>query len=532
MTRPKVKVLFYAINGTGLGQLSRLLAIARPMRDLVQGMDYLPDLRFVTTSEGNAAAHDFPVYKFPSRTAAEVVPQAEFAASSKLLISNLVAQFSPDILVNDTLAEGSFGEISFLLSYVGSSVLIDGHKDPAITASESYRRHVTLYSKVLVPDHFEAAERYPVPRHTRQEFVGPIHGYHSAYTATREEAAQTFGVRDDQRLLYLSGGAGSDSREGIQHLIEALSQDPRNFLLVGYGPLHKRPVIYRPNLVPLFAPDARRWFPALDGAISAAGYNLYEELLAARVPTLFFPQSKGMDRQDERVRLGLERGWHGFLPSDLLGQSHEQLRQQVESLLGGPRRAMIAQALGERPQSVGALRAAVEILGLAPQVERDRLYEAALHHRVAAGPGYAAAHQSLAQWWDGLCTTAERSALKERAILDWLRPRGETGWEHLDRFARLLGSLDASCREELLKAWAHHGPEETEEEQRVSLGNALQVLCERGLVERLPTFLQILKLPARKAAVLWLVSLLESDRESEARELLEGGALEMGAESL
>ena len=339
-------------------------------------------------------------------------------------------------------------------------------------------------------------------------------------------------MRDDQRLLYLSGGAGSDSREGIQHLIDALSPDPRNFLLVGYGPLHKGSVAYRPNLVPLFSPDARRWFPALDGAISAAGYNSYEELLAARVPTLFFPQSKGMDRQDERVRLGLERGWHGFLPSDLLGQSHEQLRQQVETLLGDSRRAKIAQALDERPPSVGALRAAVEILGLAPQVERDRLYEAALHHRVAAGPGYVEAHQSLGQWWDGLCTSEERSVLKERAVLDWLRPRGETGWDLLDRFARLLASLEPSCREELLKAWAHHGHEETEEEQRASLGNALQVLCERALLERLPTFLQILKLPARKAAVLWLVSLLESDRESEARELLEGGALEMEVESL
>lgn len=514
----RVKVLFYAINGTGLGHLSRLLAIARPMRDLLLALGHFPDLRFVTTSEASAAAHDFPVYKLPSKTAAGSLPQAEFAAASKLLISNLVAQFSPHVLVNDTLAEGSFGEIAFLLSYTGSSVLIDRHKDSSITASEVYRRHVALYSKVLIPDHPEAAVRYPLSRQTRPEFVGPIHGYHPAQAASRDEAARTFGVREGQRLIYLSGGGGSDSRDGLQHLIEALSGDPRNFLLVGYGPLHRGPAMYRCNIVPLFSPDARRWFPALDGAISAAGYNSYEELLAARVPTLFYAQKKGMDRQDERIEIGVQRGWHGSLPADLVALSGEHLCEQLESILSGPRRGNILRALDARPDSQGALRAAVEILSLASQIERPRLYEAALHHSVGAGLDYVAAHQALSQWWETVCTAGQRATLQDRAVLDWLRPEGGGGWRELDRFAHALAGLEPRCRRELMKAWAHHGGEETE--QRASLRDTLQVLREHDVLARLPIFLERRKRPAQKAELLRLASMLDSDLRDQAVALL------------
>lgn len=510
----RVKVLFYAINGTGLGHLSRLLAVARPMRELLLALDHLPDLRFVTTSEGSAAAHDFPVYKLPSKTVAGALPQAEFAASSKLLISNLAAQFSPHLLVNDTLAEGSFGEIAFLLSYAAASVFIDRHKDAAITASEVYRRHVTLYTRVLVPDYPEAAERYPAPRQTRREFVGPIHGYNPADAVTRQEARRVFGVREEQRLIYLSGGGGSDSREGLHHLAQALSSDPRNFLLVGYGPLHRGEALYRANVIPLFTADSRRWFPALDAAISAAGYNSYEELLAARVPTLFYAQSKGMDRQDERISLGLQQGWHGALGAEPSALSHDDIRERLEAILTGPQRVGILRGLAARPVSHGALRAAVEILALAPQVERARLYEAALHYQSRGACEYVSAHQALSQWWDSICTAGQRASLKEQAVLDWLRPQGQGHWLELDRFAGALATLDPRCRRELLKAWAHHGGEEAE--QRVALADALQVLREHQGLGHVPAFLDSHKRPAQKPELLRLVSLLESDSQGEA----------------
>ena len=63
-----MKVLFYAINGVGLGHLSRLLAIARALAPLARSLGARPDLQFITTSDASELAHDFPVFKIPSWT--------------------------------------------------------------------------------------------------------------------------------------------------------------------------------------------------------------------------------------------------------------------------------------------------------------------------------------------------------------------------------------------------------------------------------------------------------------------------------
>jgi predicted glycosyltransferase len=521
MAALRVKILFYAINGTGLGHLTRLLAIARPMRDLLSALGHQPDLRFVTTSEGSAAAHDFPVYKFPSKSAAGNLPQAEFAASSKLLISHLVAQFSPHVLVTDTVAEGSYGEVSFLLSYVAAAVFVDRHKDAAITASEVYRRHVVLYDKVIVPDHPESRARYPVPKGTKQHFVGPVHGFDSAAASPPEQVRETFQVGSGQRLIYLSGGGGSDTRPGLEHLVNAIAEDPRNHLLVGYGPLHRGPVIYKANVVPLFSADSRQLFHALDAAISAAGYNSYEELLAARVPTLFYAQAKGMDRQDERVASGLKQGWHGALDTDILALEPSSIRASLEAILDGPRRVSILRALQSRPPSDGALKAAVQILSLVPHVQRARLYEAALHHQVDSRPGFVEAHQALTQWWQALCSPAQRGTLEESAVLAWLQPPASAmDWSELNRWGRQLASVDSGLRKDLLKAWAHHGGQDEAEERR-RLDDVLAALAERGMIEELPLFLSGLKRPHQRGALLRFAALLDSDGAPVAQRLLD-----------
>ncbi len=521
MAGSRVKILFYAINGTGLGHLSRLLAIARPMRDLLQALGHQPDLRFLTTSEGSAAAHDFPVYKLPSKTAAGHLPRAEIAASSKMLISQLVAQFSPHVLVTDTLAEGSYGELSFLLSYVGAAVLIDRHKDPSITASEVYRRHVVLYNKVLVPDHPGEAHRYPVPREARQQFVGPIHGFRTAGARSVEEVRATFGVEPGQRLIYLSGGGGSDSREGLEHLIAALAEDPRNFLLVGYGPLHRGRVTYRRNVIPLFHAEARELFPGLDAAVSAAGYNSYEELLAAGVPTLFYAQGKGMDRQDERIAHGLEQRWHAALDPDLCLLEPAYLRARLEEVLDSPIRTEILRALDQRAPSGGALNAAVEILGLAPRIARGRLYEAALHYKSHPDHGYVEAHQALLAWWEAIGSSEERSVLEEAAVVAWLRPSpGETGWAEAAAWGRHLAAIEPGLLRGLLRAWAaHRSSDEGQERQR--LGDVLAALRAHGKLDVVSLFLERLKRPYQKGALLRFAALLESDEADRAERLLE-----------
>jgi UDP-N-acetylglucosamine--N-acetylmuramyl-(pentapeptide) pyrophosphoryl-undecaprenol N-acetylglucosamine transferase len=373
-----VRILFYAINGSGLGHLSRLLAIARSIRDLLKSLDLSPDLRFVTTSEGSGAVWDFPVYKVPSQTVVAQcgLGQEEFTASCRLLVINLIASLRPDVLVTDTVPQGAFGEMSLLTGHVKSMVYIDRHKDPQHSTSEVHLAHLPLYDKILVPDAPCQIERYPIPvaLEDRRHFVGYVHGYRPENALQPQEVRDYFGVDDHQRLIFVTGGGGGDpaARASLQHLVSVLAANPDNFLLVGYGPLYQGDCLYRKNVVPFWELNVSRFFRGLDLAIAAAGYNSYHELLAARVPCIFFAQPKGMDRQDERVAYGLEQGWHGAFDASgaaihLADLSETVLNEAVERAIENGCSA----ALQEKEPAVGSIRAAAEILGLAVTVGRS-----------------------------------------------------------------------------------------------------------------------------------------------------------------
>ena len=374
-----LRVLFYAINGTGLGHLSRLLAIAREARELLHAMGVRADFHFITTSEAPEVAWDFPVYKIPSKTIVAGVdtPNAAFAQSAKLLISNLTASLRPDVLVLDTVPTGSFNEFVFLKDYAKKTVFIDRHKDTTAATSTVHQTHLALYDLILVPDYESNADRYPIPSKLckRRTFTGRIHGFNPDNATDRDEVRQTFGV-GDRCLIYVSAGGGGDAQaeNDLQCIVDALADDPKNFLLIGYGPLFRGRRVYRSNVVPLSEPNASRLFRGIDMAISAAGYNTYEELLAAGVPSAFYAQQKGLDRQDLRIEWGEAEGLHLRLNS----LDKTLIRAAVERLKEADCQNRLKDLLKERGCSQGGRRAAFELIKLASTlascpIDRSRL---------------------------------------------------------------------------------------------------------------------------------------------------------------
>ena len=492
-----VRILFYAINGSGLGHLTRLLAIARSARDLLSAMEIKSDLRFLTTSEATGSVWDFPCYKLPSHT---VVSQAgvdrrRFLVDSRLLAINLVASLSPQVLVTDTVPQGAFGEMSILTGHVGACVYIDRHKDLSLSEAEVHRSHLPLYERILVPDDEDQAARYPLSGELagRRRFVGAVHGFRVEKAISREAVRDYFAVTSGRRLLYVGAGGGGDraSRAGLSHLITALAQDPRNHLLVGYGPLHQGDCIYRPNVTPVQEMEVSRFFAGVDAAVSAAGYNSYQELLAAGVPTLFYAQPKGMDRQDERIRLGLAQGWHSSLtadgsPRELTEFDPVHLRAQMEPLLEGEVRGSILEALRARPPAQGALLAATEILALqaaraGSPVQRGALYETALLRRAAGlgGEDFVAAVRAWRAWGRAVLLPAALADRQDESRVAW-RTASPGGLQRAaDEFAwgKCLAALSEPAR--LARAWCQAGDCEQERQSRHRLRETLDCLADR-----------------------------------------------------
>lgn len=258
-----------------------------------------------------------------------------------------------------------------------------------------------------MPDHPEASERYHHSKEilSKRRFVGPVHLFEAHSALTQLEVRERFAVEAGQRVIYLTGGGGSDSRDFLWQTARNLARDKQNFVLVGWGPLHQGECIFRRNLVSLTGSDMRELFSGVDAALSAAGYNTYQELLAAGVPTVFYAQEKGMDRQDERVALGVEKGWHSIL----VGTDPQAACDAVNRLFEDDVRESIATSLAARAPARGRWKAAAEILALhgslpGSPVNRALLYLVAGWQRAWSGPRFCEIAVWARRWLKHACT--------------------------------------------------------------------------------------------------------------------------------
>jgi len=179
-------------------------------------------------------------------------------------------------------------------------------------------------------------------------------------------------------------------------------------------------------LIPLVDPDVSRFFLGLDAALSAAGYNTYEELLAAGVPSLFYAQQKGIDVQAERIADGKAAGLHG----ELTGFDPILVQSKLEELLNGHLVFEIRKNLIQRGVPFGALTAAVEILTIheslaCSTIDRRRLgFVAALRRARSQDASLGCFKKRIGfslLWMDLKWDRSTAEDLMDRLRLDWNR---------------------------------------------------------------------------------------------------------------
>ncbi len=97
-----------------------------------------------------------------------------------------------------------------------------------------------------------------------------------------------------------------------------------------------------------------RYFAAFDGAVAAAGYNAYHELIALGVPALFVPMPRDTDDQPARARYA-ERAGIGL---GVTGPADPELESKLERMLDPAERGAIRHRLGALGPAEGAAQAA------------------------------------------------------------------------------------------------------------------------------------------------------------------------------
>lgn len=318
---PILSILSYAVNGRGLGHLSRQVAIHRWLRRYATFAGVRSQHWFLTTSEADTLLfHEgFASFKLPSKSAvAEAgIPKPSYLALAKQWVWHSLALLRPELFIVDTFPGGSFQELLGVLDLCRHPALVLRPVRPEFARRPSFRALAGLYERVVIPS--EAAAEVELAAalgldEDRLRFVGPIMRGESFERLPRAQARACLGVPEGARCLLVSGGGGGD--DGVAALLdaveaglaelEATQQRGEIWLVYAAGPLFRGRPRGGPRRVWWTSPDLPPLLAAFDGAVCAGGFNAVHELAHAGVPTILVPQRKVADDQHDRARVFVE----------------------------------------------------------------------------------------------------------------------------------------------------------------------------------------------------------------------------------
>jgi len=310
-----VRVVCYAVNGSGVGHLTRLHAIARWMRRYASALGVRAEIWFLTSCEADGIlfGDGFPSFKLPSKT---VIGDAgydklAYLALAKQWVWHSLALLRPDLLVVDTFPRGAFGELLGTLDLVRRKAFVYRPTKASFSARADFQAMLPLYDAIVVPDtREEAVIQVPEAAKGRVHYVGPIVSRDEIELLPRDEARAALGIEGDRLAVLVSAGGGGDPGvdDHLSRAHAALADDPSLHLVLGAGPLHRGRPIRGPRVTWIEGPGLGKHMHAFDLAICAAGYNTFHELMLAGVPTLFVPQEKIADEQDVRAARAIDAG--------------------------------------------------------------------------------------------------------------------------------------------------------------------------------------------------------------------------------
>lgn len=297
------RILFYAVNGVGLGHVTRLLGIARQIRQLRPDVEIL----FLTSSE---AAHliyraGFASLKTPSHSLAEarMLNERTVRLLNHHAAQTAILAFNPHILVVDCFPSGIQDELLPTLNTSLRKVFVFRTQRENTTRETDFQDALRLYDLILVP-HLEGSEELPLPPGIAALWTGPMVAYERSDMLSRADARLALGLPQEGFVgLITLGGGGEKSiplaRQQIAAALETIND--KSPWVEAVGPL-SRDDAAAPWRLLRDAQPLMLYLNAFDGAISAAGYNTVQELQTAHVPAILWPFPRLLDDQSARAQ--------------------------------------------------------------------------------------------------------------------------------------------------------------------------------------------------------------------------------------
>ncbi len=355
-----MRVAFYAVNGLGLGHVTRLLSIARALRRKSPDAEVL----FVTSSEASQVIfkEGFAAVKVPSKSVREQVglSRTRYLRVVQSVTWAALSGFDPDVLVVDSYPAGSFDELLPVLRWRQKNVFVFREQREEAAGSPLMQATLPLYDAVVVP-HADVAAVGRVPEPHKLHAVGPILIRERDELPTRAAARARLGLDPDLPALYVSFGGGGEPelQRALEETLKVVAQtcSPKLQVVVGAGPLARSVSPGVRQLHDIY--PALDVLPAFDAAVCAAGYNTVHEALFAGLPSVFIPFIRVLDDQEARAR-AIEAAGAGRTVASVAG-----LGPVLKRVLDPEQAPAMKAAMARWVPGNGAAAAAALIAGLA-----------------------------------------------------------------------------------------------------------------------------------------------------------------------
>ncbi|MBC8109473.1 MAG: hypothetical protein H7Y04_00275, partial [Verrucomicrobia bacterium] len=213
-TFPKrLRVLLYAVNGIGLGHLTRLLAIARQIKKAEPDTDLL----FITSSDADnlLSKENIPYIHLPSKTVASQSETLTFRKMGRLysaLVNPVFDIFQPHILIVDTMVTGSFQDLLNGLRF-GNCFKVFIHRSRKIESYDQNSIQAQRFYDLVIAPHYKNTEIIPMPVgfDIPLYWAGNIMLIEKPEAFTREKVRKEFNIAEHELLMLISLGGGGDA---------------------------------------------------------------------------------------------------------------------------------------------------------------------------------------------------------------------------------------------------------------------------------------------------------------------------------
>jgi hypothetical protein len=350
-------ILFFNVNGSGMGHLNRCLSYARRLRGRARPVFFSLASAIELIEEMGFEA-DYFVSPYWSTN-------STFAWNSELAVrfGMMLERVRPDVIVFDgtwpfqgfLAACETFGSPSLVWSNRG--LLKEGTK--VVPVDES------LFDLMIQPGELGAREtEAPLKGGGTHALVPPVCVLEDDELLNRGAAREALNLSQDGRYALFALGPGNlKDVAGIGHGLIRVFEAAGFKVLWVRAPISVRDIELPSGVMPLTVYPLARYLRAFDAFVGAAGYNTCCELVQAGVPALLVPNAQLADDQVRRAHMVADA-----MPAVVCAcETDDEREAAVGKLLGLLNDAPAKHAAF--PMN-GAALAAERILGLAVKKER------------------------------------------------------------------------------------------------------------------------------------------------------------------